>query len=356
MDRRGGRRLAALVADGRLHDLLVEARTTPAVGEIWAARVDKPASRAAGGGAFLDLGGARAFLPKADDLAPGDAVKVIIERGPDGAKAAVARRRLEFAGPRMAHTPQAPGVNVSRRIKDAAERARLQAVIADFAVHGGFVLRTAARDVAADALRAEADALVAEAAALAAASDRPPRLLRAALDLATQAARLWPDAPIDEDAAAPPDARPLARFGLEPALAELLGPRVELAAPGLRGAWMALERTAAAVTVDINAGASPSAQAANLVALGDVPRQLRLRGWGGQIVIDLAAGGAASKVGEAAGRAACQAALQKAADPPLEVLGFGPLGLLEARRRRDRTPIDALLRPEDLDMDASDDG
>ncbi len=345
LDRRAGRRIAALLVGGRLRDLLVETRATPAPGEIWAARVDKPASRAAGGGAFLDLGAARAFLPGGEGLAPGDAVKIEIRRAAEDEKAATASLRLDFAGPRLAHTPDAPGVNVSKKIADAAERARLKEALAEFAAAGGFVLRTAARGVAAETLREEAAALVAEAEAIAAEPARPPRRLRAAPGLAVQAARLWPDAPCVEDDAAPIDARPLARFGVEEALRELLSPRVALAGPGLSGAWIACERTAAVVAIDVNAGGARSIAAANRAALAEIPRQLRLRGWGGQIVVDLA-GGAPR---DAAARDALVAALRSAADAPLEALGFGPLGLLEARRKRDRAPIETLLSAAELD-------
>lgn len=342
LDHRGGRAIAALLVGGRLQDLLIDAPSAPAVGEIWAARVDKPASRAAGGGAFLILGGGlRAFLPGGDALAPGDACIVEIQRGPEERKAAVASRKLGFAGARMVHTPAAPGVNVSRKIADPTERARLSSALEAHRAAGGFVLRTAAAGVSEAALQAEAQALIAAARAIADAAPRPPRRLRAAPSLAERAAQLWPDAAKETDDAAPIDARPFARHGLEAELGALLQSTVPLSGAGLSGAWMALERTAAVVAIDINAGASRAAQTVNLAALAEIPRQLRLRGWGGQIVVDLA-----GTDDQAVARKRYAEALARAADGPLTVLGFGPLGLLEARRRRDRAPIETMLAPD----------
>ncbi|MCI4666354.1 MAG: ribonuclease E/G [Neomegalonema sp.] len=354
VDDRGGREIAALIARGALQDLLVAAeRAGPQVGEIWAARIDKPASRSAGGGYFLDLGGMRAFLPGGGSRSPGEPVKVEITRAAEAddlhTKAAAATEKLNFAGPYLAHTPSTPGVNVSRKISDPAERARLAAALAGLEQHGGFVLRTAAAGRNGDLLRGEAEAQLAAAAEIQAAPPLPPRRLRAAPGLVAQARTLWPDATLETAAPGlPADERPLARRGLEAELARLLSPKVDLTGPGLSGAWMACERPAAAVVIDVNAGASRSAQAVNLAALAEIPRQLRLRGWGGQILIDLAAIDRGRSEDAEKARARYIAALKAAADPPLRVLGFGPLGMLEARRNRDRTPIETLLAVEDL--------
>ena len=349
LDRRGGRDVAALLVGGRLHDVLVDPGGALKVGEIWSARIDKPASRAEGGGVFLDLGGERGFLPGRAPGAMGDFIKVEIKRAREEGKAALVSTKLDFAGAYLAHTPATPGVNVSRKI-GPEEQARLKAALAGLERHGGFVARTSAAGVDAAELRADAEAQIAAAAEVDAASARPPRMLRAAESLEAQARRLWPDAAVERgDPSASADARPLAVHGVEEALRLLLGPRVPLEGPGLSGAWLAMERTAAVIAIDVNAGASAVLSNVNAAALAEIPRQLRLRGWGGQIVIDLATAERRDSAAAQAERAALADQLATAAKGTVKVLGFGPLGLLEAQRRRDRTPLENLLTRADLD-------
>lgn len=347
LDHRGDTALAALMIDGVLQDLLASSSEPGLkVSEIWSARVDKPASRAAGGGFFLDLGEERAFLPRGDGLSSGDVIKVEIQRLREDGKAAAATQKLSYAGAHLVHTPSAPGVNISRKITDPAERQRLQATLSGLEEAGGFVVRTSARNAAQDVLRAEAHALIDAAMAVSAQASLPPRRLRAAPTLAEQAAQLWPSADLVSAPERPEEERPLARYGVSEALAALVSPHAALDGPGLSGAWMAMERSAAVVAIDINTGASRNAEAVNIAALSEIPRQLRLRGWGGQIVVDLAAAGAQ----DARARERALSTLKKAADAPLEVLGYGPLGLLEARRRRDKAPIETLLRRDQLQI------
>ena len=67
----------------------------------------------------------------------------------------------------------------------------------------------------------------------------------------------------------------------------LLAARVDLPGEG----HMVIEPTRALVAVDVNTGPDTSPAAAlkaNVAAARDLPRQLRLRGLGGQVVIDFA--------------------------------------------------------------------
>jgi Rne/Rng family ribonuclease len=110
---------------------------------------------------------------------------------------------------------------------------------------------------------------------------------------------------------------------------------------------MMIEPTSAFAAVDVNTAGDFSTAAglkANLAAMEDLPRQLRLRGLGGQIVVDLAP---LAKRDRRQVESALKAALK--ADPvDTQVLGWTALGHLELTRRRERRPLAELL-PGGLD-------
>lgn len=337
-----GRPVAARLISGRVDDLLIAAAPDapgPSAGEIWTARVDRLLSARAAErpGAFLHAGAARLFLIDARGVAPGDLlrVRVLREADPAAGKAATATRKIELPGRWLTLTPGAPGVNVSRKIADAEARARLVAAAqaATPALNGaagaalGAVLRSRARAAESAEISAEAAALASDWTALEAAPLAPPRRLRAGPALAALALERWGDA-----AAAPSGRLGAEDPALAAAVAEALKPRAPLVVDG-GGAWMALTRAAAAILVDVNAGAARSAEAVNLAAAAEIPRQLRLRGWSGAILVDFLGSGEQEQ-------SRLERQLRARADGALEILGWGPLGLLEARRRDDRPSVE----------------
>ena len=129
-----------------------------------------------------------------------------------------------------------------------------------------------------------------------------------------------------------------ARHGIDAMIDALRGPRVAL--PG--GYTMLIEPTSALVAVDINTGgdASPAAGLkANLVALRDLPRQLRLRGLGGQILVDPAP---CPKKDRRQLESVLRAAFKRDATETV-LAGWTQLGLMEIQRKRDRLPLKDLL-------------
>ena len=105
---------------------------------------------------------------------------------------------------------------------------------------------------------------------------------------------------------------------------------------------MVIEPTSALVAVDVNTGADSSLAAglkANIAAARDLPRQLRLRGLGGQITLDVAPMPKKD-------RRVFEDALRRAfrIDGAEVVLaGWTPLGMYEVQRKRDRLPLTQLL-------------
>jgi ribonuclease G len=326
-----GRKAAALIVDGVLQDFLCDppADAPPMPGAILAARGGRPAKGT--GGTFVDLGGPRGFLRGGGGV-PGRMLAVQVSGVAEPGKAVPVTAAPVHKGRHIVLTPGRPGVNVSRAIRGHAERARLQQA-GEAALGGrvaGLILRSAAEGLPAEALAGEIAALAAEAEAVAAglAGAVPGTVLLAAADAHARAARDWPA--VDTDAA--PGA--FARHGVDAALGAARDPVWKL--PG--GAWMAVEPTRALVAVDVNTGGdfTPAAGLkALLSAMSDLPRALRIKGLGGQIVIDPA------RLAKADRRRAEVAAKRAFRDDPVQtaVVGWTPLGHLELNRQRDRWPL-----------------
>jgi Rne/Rng family ribonuclease len=105
---------------------------------------------------------------------------------------------------------------------------------------------------------------------------------------------------------------------------------------------MFIERTRAMITVDINTGTDLSPAAAlkvNLAAAKDLPRQLRLRGYSGQIAIDFAP---MSKRDRKPIEVALRAAL-RSCPVATEFVGWTPLGHGELKRKRERPVVQDVL-------------
>ena len=97
------------------------------------------------------------------------------------------------------------------------------------------------------------------------------------------------------------------------------------------------------VAVDINTGGDTSPAAglkANLAAVKALPRALRLRGLGGQVVVD------AAPMPKKDRRQVEQAVRKAFKSDPIEtsLVGWTPLGHLELQRKRERLPLLESLR------------
>jgi Ribonuclease G/E len=323
-----GRPAAAWIRDGRLHDLLIDPRDDrPAIGAIYRAVCDRPVKGQ--GGMFLRLpGGQSAWHRNARGLRPGQALLVQVSGQAEPGKAVPVTDRVLFKSRHAIVTPGAPGVNVARSVKDEGERDRLLELAHDALPQERGNIGAILRSAAADADEGEvADDLVAtwEAAeAVLADTGTEPEHLLDGPDAHGVAWRDWPIAPVEEDWSL-----------VEDAIDALRSPRVRLGAVTLY-----IEPTRALVAVDVN---TPEGGAgglkANIAAMRELPRQLRLRGLGGQIVADLAPMPKKDRPGlEAALRAALRDDMVETS-----IIGWTPLGHLELTRRRERIPLEELL-------------
>ncbi|MEM6676670.1 MAG: ribonuclease E/G, partial [Pseudomonadota bacterium] len=241
-------------------------------------------------------------------------------------------------------TPGNPGLNISRQIRDEDERARLLAVAeavvkeggatadgeaAPFWEDPGLIIRSAAqgsdpRDLAADVRQVIAEAIRADAVA-------EPGPARTAPTAAEIAEREW-EGRLETGPGA------FDHFGVWDAIEALR--QSDAALPS--GGNLRIEPAAALVAVDVNSGGDFSPAAGlktNIEAARELPRQLRLRGLGGQVVVDFAP---MAKKDRRTLEGAIKAALKR---DPVETVAHGwtVMGLFELQRKRERRPLTSLI-------------
>jgi Ribonuclease G/E len=329
LDHLGGREAAALLIGGRLDDLLIDS-DTPRPGTIYRAIADRPVKGQ--GGMFLRTPDGSAFLRQVKGLAPGQALLVQITGHAEPGKAIPVTARVLFKSRYAIVTPDAPGLNISRAIKDEEERLRLHEIAHEEMGEGamGLILRSACEGAADEAIAEDIRAMRDLAqAVLADAGGREPEKLVEGDGPHALAWRDWPE-PVDLAEVQ----GSFATHGVLDALDALRGPEVRLSG----GALAYVEPTRALVAVDVNTGPDTSPAAglkANIALARELPRQLRLRGLGGQVVLDLAP---MPKKDRRVFEDALRAAFRR--DEIETVLaGWTPLGHYELQRKRARVPL-----------------
>ena len=305
-----------------------------------------------------------AVAPIEDVLRKGQEVLVQVSKEPLGTKGARVTSFISLPGRYLVYMPQSRHIGVSRRIRDEAERDRLQA-------SGGFIVRTNAEGRGEDEFRTDVDFLRRLWGQIHAryASAPPPSILHEEGDLTFRVVRdlLSPD--IDEFIADTRDMYEKCRQYVEtlvPALAErvrlweeptpvfeALGIEKEIEKALRRRVWLksggyiVIDHTEALVSIDVNTGKyvgkrdfEQTVLKINMEAVGEVVRQIRLRDLGGIIIIDFIDMEAAENRDQVY-RALRRALLADKART--NVLEISELGLVEMTRKRVRQDLRALL-------------
>lgn len=332
-----GAEAAALIEDGQLVDLIADATALTPLrpGAICRGVVERLMKGQ--GGAFLRLPeGQRGYLRDRSGLREGQPMLVQIAGVADDSKALPLSSRLLFRGRYALVTPGAPGVNVSRRIRDADLREQLEA-IGQAALDGrdhGMILRSAAAGADPDQIADELASLIQLADGVSADTTGGPELMLDAPDPWEAAWLDWGD-PAPDAVEEGPDS--FDRCGVEDAVRALLVPRLDLAG----GGSAFIEATRALVAIDVNTGTDTTPAAAlkaNIALARELPRQLRLRGLGGQVVVDFAP---ITK----RDRATLDQVLRtvfRGESTETTLIGWTAMGLYEISRKRDRLPLQRL--------------
>ncbi|WP_224815446.1 ribonuclease E/G [Hasllibacter sp. MH4015] len=333
LDHINGREAAALMVDGKLHDLLIDPPedAAPGVGAIAWAVADRPLKGQ--GGLTLQLGnGLTGYLRRAKDIAPGDAFWVQVSGVAEPGKAIPVTPDLIFKSRYAIITPHKPGLNVSRSIREEGERDRLLAIAHDSRAateEYGLIIRSSADGADEDDIHRDIFEQCKIATAVLEQRDGPPEWLLGEDSAHVLAWRDWtdPDEIVTEDGS-------FVAHGVLEAIDAALSPRQPLSG----GGHAYIEATRALIAVDVNTGADHSLAAglkANLALVRDLPRQLRLKGLGGQITLDLAP--MPKRDRKQVEDAVKKSFRQDGSD--VVVAGWTPLGHLELTRKRDRLPL-----------------
>ena len=131
------------------------------------------------------------------------------------------------------------------------------------------------------------------------------------------------------------------QFGVWEQISEFLQSRVSLE----NGGFLMIEPTSALVAVDINTGSDVSYAGAlktNLLGVKELPRQLKVRGIGGKIIVEFAP---LSKRDRPKIEIEFKKALEKTRIECI-VVGWTKLGNLELQKKRDKQPIIEILKKD----------
>jgi Ribonuclease G/E len=330
LDDLNGIEAAALLVDGQLDDLLVDAPDAPRPGAIYRGICDRPLKGQ--GGMMLRLPeGGTAFLRVGKGLRPGQPMLVQVTGYAEDGKAVPVTDRVLFKSRYAIVTPGKPGLNISRQITDDDQRDALL-VIANAAFEAGhdtgLILRSSCAFAAEDDITEDIIAMQDLAAAIMAeAEGTEPEALTEGDGPHALAWREWV---IPAEVVTEPGG--FDRLGVLDQIDDILRPRIPLAE-----GTMYVEATRAFVAVDVNTGGDTSPAAAlkvNLAAARVLPRALRLRGFGGQIAVDFAPMSKAHrKQVEQSLRAAFRADAVETS-----LVGWTTMGLFELQRKRERLP------------------
>ncbi len=320
-----GAKAAARLVDGRLDDLIVDPKDQVLPGSIFVGVADRPMKGI--GGQFLRLpDGATGFL-RNGQIPAGKPALVQVSRFAEPGKALPLTTKLLFKGRYLIVTPNAPGINVSRRIRDNDARDALSMLVHETRPDAkGVIVRSAADGATSEEIVAELAELHETALRVTSRNgDQPVQLLDG--PNAHETAWLeWPCS--DVEGASFED------FAVHELIDVMRNPQISL--PNGGSAW--IEPTRALVAVDVNTGNDTSAAAglkANIALSRDLPRQLRCRGLGGQITIDFAP---FAKKDRRQLEQILRAAL-RADSVETSLIGWTPSGNYELQRKRERSPL-----------------
>lgn len=332
LDHLNGREAAALMVDGQLDDLLI-ASDAPAPGTIYRAVADRPVKGQ--GGMFLKTPDGNAFLRQIKGMAPGDELLVQVTGYAEDGKAIPVAHRVLFKSRYVIITPNAPGINVSRSIRDDDRREEILAVVHDTVenVPHGIILRSSCESAEVEDIAEDLLSMLTLADQVLNDDGAGPETLTEGDTPHLLAWRDWvePAEVVTEDGG-------FETHGVMDALEAMEDARLDLDG----SAYAYIEPTRALVAVDVNTGNDTSMTAgtkANFALARALPRALRVRGLGGQIVLDLAPMPKKDRRG-------FESALKNAlrADSTETVfVGWTPLGHVELQRKRARLPISEVL-------------
>lgn len=337
LDQIAGRPAAALVVDGKLQDFLIDpvSQAAPVPGAVFRAVCGRPLKGQ--GGMMLRLPDGAGFLRQGRGLRPGQTLLVQVTGYAEAGKAIPVTNRVIFKGRYAIVTPGAPGINLSRTIRDEEERVRLLEIATEAMAKGeaGLIIRSTAEFADDTEIAGDITSLLEIHSKISPEGhSSTPELLLEGPGAHALAWRDWGQVDNVSDAPGEFEAQ-----GVLEMIDQILSDKVSLSG----GATAFIEPTRALIAVDVNTGSDTSSAAglkANIALSRDLPRQLRCRGLGGQITIDFAP---LSKKDRPQVEQALKSAF-RSDSIETALVGWTPLGHFELQRKRERLPVAESLR------------
>ena len=324
---------SAFVKDGKLIDFLIGSKTTdePIPGAIYRGVVGRNIKGL--NGVFVDLGKTnKGYLKLSNGLTPGSTILVQVTTIALEDKAPTLTQKIIFKSKYVHITPGKSGINLSRKIKNEELRGRLRIMCEDVIGENpdfGLIIRSSCVEANESEIATDIKSMWALAHAVMQDNVGKSELLLDGASPEEYALREWSS---NEPLIHLSGNEAFENSGIDEQIEALTQPYVKLGEDGS----MYIESTRAMIAVDVNsrAGAS-SAFKVNLKAAEILPKELRLRGLGGQIVIDFAPMAKNNR------KKLETVLLKSLKEDPVEstLVGWTQMGHFEIQRKRERVQI-----------------
>ncbi len=314
----------------------------------------------------------RMRLPIEQQLHRGQEIIVQIAKEPMGTKGARLTSSISLPGRFLVYMPTSNNLGLSRRIESAEERARLRGILTEMRPQqGGFIVRTACEGVSRREIQRDVAFLTKTWASILKKNEKSPpaSMLYSDLDVALRTVRDLFSSEIDRLWCDDPDTysrivqfvqtymprlrarvqlyqenEPLfEHFKIEPQIERALERKVWLKS----GGYLIIDQAEALTALDVNTGRFVGKKSqdetilrTNLEAADEVVRQLRLRNFGGIIIVDMI------DMTREADRKRVSEALKEALrrdKARTSALKISELGLVQMTRKRTRESLEELL-------------
>ena len=273
-----GKEAAALLIDGELHDFFAEPGAN-APGSIFKVKVKHQIKGS--GGIFVESPDGDFFLHKTKGITAGDVILVQVSSYGDEEKLPRVTTKLLFKSRYVIVTPFNEGLNIAKNIQDNERRIQIRQLIIEGLeqIPYGMIMRSSCASANKSEIINDCKNTILTAQNVLSAEDKQMGLIHRAPSPHQLAWREWIDMPaLDKTSGT------FADHGVLELIDELKHSKVIL-----NNGNYYIEPTKAFVAIDVNTAGDVSFAAglkANLAMAKDLPRQLRLRGLGGQIVVD----------------------------------------------------------------------
>ena len=319
-----GKEAAALLIDGELYDFFAE-EDVIAPGSIFRVKVKRQLKGS--GGVFVESPDGEFFLHQTKGINTGDVILVQVSSYGDKEKLPRVTTKILFKSRYAIVTPFAVGLNIAKNIQDDERRIWLKQMVTGGLeeIPYGMILRSSCNSASDSKILNDCGNMIASAQNVLSDDNNKLGLVYRSHSPHQMAWREWNDIP-----AADKSSGSFAEYGVLELIDELKNSKVIINECNYH-----IEPTKAFVAVDVNTAADFSFAAglkANLAMAKDLPRQLRLRGLGGQIVIDPAP---IPKRDRKALENALRAAFRKDT-VETNFVGWTAMGLVELQRARIR--------------------